>query len=484
MNWNPGDLDNIPTRAGLIPAGDDRVERYAEDTMMRGYPDAVLVARDEKEVADALSWCNAHKIPVTLCGSQTSETGSSVALEGLIISTERLEGVTDISKSGERATAIVRPGTIVADFQRAVADAGFFYPVGPTSRDECRIGANVATNASGEDSYRYGTVRKYVRSLELILPDGTKRTLDRAPGESPSLERNRAGYFADWKNPIDLIIGSEGTLGFVTKITFDLLPAAKPFFSALIPFTSNWSAIDFAMKIALGKIGLQVRALELIDSGALEMMRTAERFPSFSDEVQAFLYVKQEYTNDPERDLLLSKWLDAITSEAGDKLAEQILIADTPSKQEAFRLWRHRIPELAGETGRGFWAQGGAKIGSDWWVPVVKIPEMFKHFYEVAEATGLPYMGYAHIGVGNPHTNILAKNSAEKKIALDALKSCCKKAVELGGGVAGEHGVGKLHTDLVPVQHPAPIIERMKQWKREYDPNWILGRGNIFESWG
>lgn len=482
LNWNRKDLESLPAKGNVIHAGDERIERYSEDAMMRGSPDAVLVARDDKEVAEVIAYCNAKLIPVTFCGSQTSETGSSVALEGLIISTEKLEGVTEISDHGGEPVAIVRPGTITADFQRAVSDAGFFYPVAPTSRDECRIGANIATNASGEDSYKYGPVRQYIRELEIILADGSRRVLKREPKEKPSAERNRAGFFTGWKNPIDLVIGSEGTLGFVSKAIFAILPAANEFFSALIPFSLNSDAISFASDIMESRLALSPRALELIDKGALELMRTAQGFPKIADEINAFLYIKQEYKDLSEKDALLAKWYEETAKRAGEKLSEYILIADTPREQEDFRLWRHRIPELSGEIGRGFWADGGAKIGSDWWVPTTHIRQMMDFFYKLAEATGLQHMGYAHIGVGNPHTNIIAKNAKEKKLALDVLTSCCKKTVELGGGVAGEHGLGKLHADLLSIQHPPEAIEKMRKWKREYDPNWILGRGNIFEA--
>jgi len=407
-------------------------------------------------------------------------TGASVAESGLLISTERLEGIVYIGLEDGEPVATVRPGTITADFQKAVAEAGFFFPVAPTSRDGCRIGSNIATNATGEDSYKYGPVRPYLKRIEVVLPEGSTKVLERAPDENPSWERNRAGYFTGWENPIDLHCGSEGTLGFISKATFTLLPKAKDFFTALIPVGSNGDALRMVIDIASGRCGAGPRALELIDGNALKVMSTAEGFPNLPDEAGSLLYIKQEFEGDIERDSMLSLLYDLAVSYAGVELADCILVAQTHKEQEAFRLWRHHIPETENENGRKYWADGGGKIGSDWWVPIDRLSEMMAFFYETAKASKLPHIAYAHIGAGHPHTNFLARDAAEKKTALDALRSCCAKAVSLGGGVAGEHGVGKIHTDLMPIQHPAGVIEKMKAWKREYDPKWILGRGNIF----
>lgn len=474
-------LKKYPESKKLIMAGDERILSYSEDTMMRGSPDAVLVARDEKDAIDALIYCNANKISVTFCGSQTSMTGASVPLEGLLISTEKLEGVQDIREEDGEMVVVTRAGTVVADLQKTVSDAGHFYPVAPTSRDECRIGANVNTNATGEDSYKYGPVREYVKRIELVLPNGEKRILERQKGEKLSWERNRAGYFIDWENPLDLIIGSEGTLGFVSNVTLKLTRPPSDFFSALLPFPSNWDALNFVLDTALIGNKLDPRTLELIDSGALEIMKTAEGFPEIPSDIKALLYVKQEYKNDDEKDRFLQMWFEKTIAAGCREFENFIFIAQTFKEKENFRLWRHRIPEVANEHGRDYWNVGGGKIGTDWWVPLQNLREMMEYFYKISDETLLPYMGYAHIGSGHPHTNYLAKNPEEKKRAHDALILCCKKAVELGGGVAGEHGIGKLHTDLLSIQYSKNVIEKMKKWKLEYDPNWILGKGNIFK---
>lgn len=481
MSWDVQALKGLPTRSGVVASDDLRMEAYREDTMMRGAPDALVIPGDTQEVADILAYCNGNRIPVTFCGSRTSMTGSSVPYDGLLVSTEKLDRLLEI-EGGDRAFAICEPGLVVADLQRKTAEAGFFHPVAPTSRDECRIGSNVATNATGEDSYKYGPIRGYVQALEVILPDGARRTFSRGEDEIASTERNRAGYFAQWQNPIDLIVGSEGTLAFVSKVTIRLLSTRPGFFSLLIPLPSNQAAIEMVMQLVTGEAPFKPRALELIDEHALAMMRTAEGFSGVDQGVAAMLYVKQEYDDLAERDAWLARWYEYVAPAAGEALIDSFLVALTEADQERFRLWRHRIPEGANEFGRAHWEAGGGKVGSDWWVPHASIPEMMDFFYARAAATGLPFMAYAHIGAGHPHTNLLCRDAREKALAHEALLDCCRKAVALRGGVAGEHGIGKIHTDFLPIQYDAKTIELMKGWKRTYDPNWILGQGTIFDT--
>jgi len=472
-------LYELSTDLDLIFKGDERIETYREDTMMRGDPDAVLRARDEKEISDVLVFCNRNNIPVTFCASRTSMTGSSVAMKGLLISAEKLEGIIDIGIDDKTPFARVKAGTITAEVQKAVEEVGYFFPVAPTSRNECRIGANVSTNATGEDSFKYGPLRPYVLGIEVILADGSKNLFKRSKDEKPSYEQNRGGYFTDWKSPIDLFIGSEGTLGFISEIILKLLPKSPDFFSALIPFPSNVKALECLVEIVKKK-NPSLRALEFIDSGALSAMKTADKLPSFPDGTNALIYFKEEFRDNKEKEHAIGKWYRHVSFFAPKNFVDAIIIAETNKQKEEFRLWRHRIPEWANEEGRKYWAAGGGKVGSDWWVPVNSLLEMMEYFYNEAQNLHLPYMAYAHLGRGHPHTNIIAKTYQEKKAAEEVLIRCCRKAVSLGGGVSGEHGIGKIHTNLMPIQHSFETICKMKEWKKQYDPKWIIGRGNLF----
>ena len=463
----------------VILKGDQRIETYREDTMFRGDPEAVIRARDEQDLRAAMRYCYAKRIPMTFCGSRTSMTGASIATEGVEISTERLEGIIGIDDYHGRPLLTTRGGTITAHVQQAAEAAGFSFPVAPTSRDDCRIAANVATNATGEDSFQYGPIRAYVRRLKVWLADGRELILERGPNETPSWERNRAGLFLGGGNPLDLFVGSEGTLGFISEVTLDLIPRIPDFFSALAPFPDDAKALSFIVDLARDP-SFHPRALELIDSHALEIMKTHPSFPKLSEEARALVYFKQEFRNDTDRDEWLAKWYARVKACASSQLADEILIAMTEKERDDFRLWRHHIPSTINERARKYWDAGGGKVGSDWWVPVARLPEMMAYFYQLALASGLPTMAYAHAGSGHPHTNVIAKDKREMEIAQEMLVKCCRRAVALGGGVAGEHGIGKLHTNLLPIQHRPEAIAKMRRFKEEYDPDNLLGRGNIF----
>lgn len=453
----------------LITKEDPAMESYREDTMMRGNPDALLRARDLQDIQEAVRFCAAEKIPITFCGSQTSMTGSSVAMEGLLISTEKLERVKDI---GNRY-AIAEPGITIANLKKEVAEEGWFYPPAPTSQEDARLGATISTNATGEDSYQYGTTRRYVREIKVLLADGTLKTFSRKSGENIPDELSRAGYFSNAENPIDLLIGSEGTLGFIYEVTVDLTPLPPHYFSALAPFPNRESAIEMIQKIATEK-KLQARALEFIDEGALHFMQQHPAFPEDLKKSKALLYFKQEYTDESELEKILNDWLTILPD-------ENIFLAKTERQKEEIRLWRHHIPLKVNEEYRRFWIQGGGKVGSDWWVPVNKISEMMAHVYKSGEAAQITFFAFAHLGQGHPHVDYLCKTPEEKITAKKLLEESCRKAVALGGGVSAEHGIGKLHHNLLSIQWPKQKIEQMRRVKQEWDPHYLFGRGNILK---
>lgn len=471
--WNP-----LAKALPLLRKGDAAIERYREDTMMRGSPEGVLRARDLKDVEEALRFCRRSKIPVTFCGSQTSMTGASVATEGLLVSTEKMERLLEIGTFEGKPCAKAEPGIILSDLKRKAAEAGFFYPPGPTSQDEARLGGTVATNAAGEDSLQYGTTRPYIREIKVLLANGEKKVFQRKAGEAVHDELGRGGYRLDARNPMELFIGSEGTLGFIYEITVDLVRTPADYFSALAPFPDTGSALRFT-QMALREKGLRPRALEFVDTLALAYMRRHPGFPEGLENAQALIYFKQEYEETAGPDTLLNRWMGLIVKHSTKELAEKTVVAFDEKRKNKMRHWRHHIPLAVNEEYRAYWAAGGGKVGSDWWVPLEKMETMTDHVYRTAAEARLPVMAYAHVGMGHPHVNTLCKTAEEKERGLKHLKLCCQKAVALGGGVAGEHGIGKLHRNLLPVQWSAAAIARMRRIKKEWDPEGILGRGNI-----
>lgn len=464
----------------LLTRDDPSIESYAQDTMMRGVPDAVLKARDIADVQEAIRYCAGHKIPITFCGSQTSMTGASVAEGGLLVSTERMEQVLDIGKDAQGGYAVVQPGITVANLKKRVAQEGWFYPPAPTSQDQARIGGTVSTNAMGEDSYQYGSTRLYVNQIKVLLADGRQETLSRHAGDQYPDELNRAGYFPHSSNPLDHFIGGEGTLGFIYEVTVRLVKPPPGFFAALAPFESPMKAIQFIVQTASEK-KLKARALEFIDHEALEFMKTHPDFPEALKKAKALVYFKQEYRSEAEQGELMMQWLEALEVYSSELLLQDTVVATSDKQKEDIRLWRHHIPSQVNEQYRTYQAQGGGKVGSDWWVPLKNLEPMMTFVYETGAQLGVPVLAFAHLGRGHPHVNYLCKTAEEKKRAEEVLLASCKKAVAFGGGVAGEHGIGKLHRNLVPLQWNEAKRSWLKELKTRWDPQWIFGRGNILE---
>lgn len=446
--------------------------------MMTGSPDALVRPANARECQEVVAYCAAKRMPLTVCGGHTGMTGSGVAESGMLLSIEKMTGVRDIGTHGGRLRAIVRPGTFLGDFQRTVEAAGFCYPPSPTSRNEAMIASTVATNATGDNTYKYGTTRKYIRSLDVLLPDGAQRTITRADDQRITELKNTAGYFLQGSE-IDYFIGSEGTLGLITEITVDLLTLPHPQFGLFIFFPSNEAALE-AIVGAHRNGRVSPTALEYIDDAALQMMSTHPTFPTIPTGAQAALIIYQEYAEEM-RDPLLNAWFDLLTHVAPvmTQLLDHTILTTQAGDEERLRTWRHHIPAHVNELGHRLEAGGGGKVGSDWWVPIARMREMMDFMYARSRALKIPFLAFGHLGNGHPHVNYLTRNPDEKSQAKAIVLECCHKAVALGGGVAGEHGLGKLKRDLLAIQHGPDVIQQMMTLKTTYDPHWLLGRGNI-----
>jgi len=453
---------------------------------MEGHPDAVIRPETEGEMRDVLGHAHGHGIPVTLAGGQTSVTGSSVADEGILLATERMDRFLGLKRDAETGNmvAIAEPGIFLGDFQRRLEEEGWFYPPDPTSRNEARLGATVATNATGEDSLLYGPTRRWVRELDVIRADGTRLTLRRPTDSRPTEEKATAGYY-DAVHPIDYLIGSEGTLGLITRIVVDVIPRPGEVTAGVAFFPSLLSALQFVVA-ARRTPELSPRALELIDRGSLELVRGNPEAIQWPEEAGAAIVFKQEAQDPRERDRLLEAWsglLERSLTEAGcPALLDAVLILEGPTEHKRLRSFRHRIPSVLNEVIDRYRDAGGGKVGTDWWVPYDRLPEFLVGWQERIRDAGLESVVFGHVGNGHPHLNFIPKNAEDRGRAYSMMLDMCREAVALGGGVAGEHGLGKLKQNLLSIQYPASRIDEMRALKREWDPRWILGRGNLFPS--
>ena len=451
-----------------------------------GHPQFVATASDNKTLTEIIAYAHADNVPITFCGSQTSMTGASAADSGIVVPLAARAKILDIGRDTETGAGFVitEPGVILGDLKRAVAAAGYFYPPDPTSYNEAQIGATVATNATGEDTYKYGPTRSYVSELEIIDSGGKLRTLKRERPLAQTSVKNAAGYFLGGEE-IDEVIGSEGTLAVITKLKLRLLDGkGKNVFLFILPFSNFENALKAVLNISGNS---SCRALELIGPGAAAYFKSCQNCPEELKTEDVFLYIKDEYENETDLNAKIESWfanLQALYTELGDAaLLERIFIAQTAKQLEDIHACRHHIPLKVNEDFFPLMQNGGGKVGTDWWVPLRHLQDMmlwtFTESKKLAADFKIPFLVFAHIGNGHPHWNYLTKNPEEKNRAQDFVKRQCKRAVLYGGGVAGEHGIGKIKRDLLAIQHKPDVIAQMRALKLKWDPNWIFGRGNI-----
>jgi FAD/FMN-containing dehydrogenase len=367
--------------------------------------------------------------------------------------------------------AIAGAGVILKDLHAAALSSGQFYPPDPTETS-ASIGGTIATNASGSRSFRYGATRRWVESLRVALADGSVRefargdAIDFDPGviPLPNVTKNTAGYLLrpgmDW---IDLFTGSEGTLGIVTEARLKLLPAPKAILGGVIFFPDDDSAID---AVEHWRASAKARMLEYFDDATLGLLRT--RFAEIPSNAHAGVLIEQELAGDGDPEI--DAWAERV--EAAGALGDDSWFALSAADRERFRRFRHAMPEVVNETMRRI---GTLKMGSDFAVPLAKNREMLAYYKRRLEAD-FPgrYVIYGHIGDAHVHVNIF---SAE---AGPLLAEFAKHAVELGGTVSAEHGLGKRKAPYLKLQYSEEDLEKMRAVKRRLDPNDILGRGTLW----
>jgi FAD/FMN-containing dehydrogenase len=428
-----------------------------------GIADRVFQPRDEAAVVEILREANATLTPVTIGGAWTGLTGGSVPDRGWVLDLRCMS-----SLSVEAGRAITGPGTLLRDVQFAATREGRLYGPDPTENTSS-IGGNIANNSSGSRSFRYGDTRANVLALRVALMDGT--VLDVRRGEPidfevpaiplPRTTKHSAGYrLAPGMDWVDLFVGSEGTLGVVTRAELKLLPAPADYFSGVIFFDDDSRALG-AVEAWRGVDRLNM--LEYMDVNSLRVMDL---------DASAALLIEQESVTGNEED----EWLERL--EAAGALLETSWIAVSESDRERFRRFRHELPERVNATMR---RRGLVKLSSDFAVPFENNRAMMAFYRKVLERE-FPgqHTIWGHIGDAHVHVNILPADGRSWERARDIMPVFAREAVRLGGVVGAEHGLGKRKAHFLELQYSTEQIDAMKAVKRRLDPNWLLGQGNLF----
>ncbi len=440
---------------------------------LRGSADRLIVPAEEAGVVEALRAASAEGIPVTVIGAGTGVTGGSVPACGWALSLEKLKRL-EIG----RGYAIAGPGVLLGELHAAAQAAAQLYPPDPTETS-ASIGGNIATNASGSRSFRYGATRRWVERLRVVLADGSVRDVTRGepidfdPGSIPlpAVTKNTAGYLLrpgmDW---VDLFVGSEGTLGVVTEARLKLIPAPCAVVAGVIFFPSDEAALD---AVEDWRVSAAPRMLEYMDAPSLALLR--RRFVEIPAAARAAILFDQELESDDDPEL--DRWLSRI--EASAALADDSWMALSAADRERFRKLRHALPELVNDTVR---LSGALKMNSDYAVPPDRNREMLACYRRrLEEEFPGRYVLFGHIGDAHVHINIFS-DPARPEHAAGLLVEFAQAAVALGGTVSAEHGLGKRKAHLLRLQYSAAQLAAMRAVKRRLDPHNILGRGTLWSA--
>jgi glycolate oxidase len=426
---------------------------YSYDATRRESPPWVVVRpRSSREISDILRLANRERFPVVPRGAGTGMSGGSVPVQGgVVLSFERMNHILEIDE--QDFIAVVEPGVITGDLQSEVESRGLFYPPDPASRKFCTLGGNVAECAGGLRAVKYGVTKDYVLGLEVVLPTGEiintgARTI-----------KSVAGY-----DLTKLIVGSEGTLGVVTRITVRLLRLPESVRTLAAFFNDVPAAAKTASAIMAS--GVLPRALEFVDQAALKAVEG---------------YLKEDLSQGASAMLLAE--VDGPTESTAreeDRIAEIMMrtgaarVNRAGSDQEREHLWKARR-----SISPALYAIKPKKLNEDIVVPRSRIAESLQGIAAIAEQYGLLIVNFGHAGDGNIHTNIMF-DEADMPKAEAAVREIFAATLRLGGSITGEHGIGLSKASYLPMELGQDTIAAMKKIKRALDPNNILNPGKIF----
>ncbi len=473
-----------------IKTSPDEIQSYLSDAsfIREGHADRVVFPESVEEVAEIVASANRERTPVTVSGAGTGTVGGRVAFGGIVLATDRLNRIKSIDHEDSGGYAVVEPGVFLSDLQRAVDQEGLLYPPDPTERG-CFIGGTVATNASGARTYKYGPTRNYIRRLKIVLASGEivdlRRGDVRADSDGqirvgsinallpsyhmPATRKNASGYFvAPGMDAVDLFIGSEGTLGVICEIEARLLPKPEGLLSGVVFFGNE---ADVLALVVEARTRVDARALEFFDRESLGFLR--QKYPEIPSEAVGAIFFEQETTAATE-DSVQNDWLALLDQHHA---FPDSWFASNEQDQARLREFRHQLPVLMNEW---FARYNQRKVSTDMAVSDDAFPGLFRLYKETLQASGLRYTIFGHIGDNHVHVNILPRNESEASHARDLYVQFLKHAASVGGTLSAEHGVGKLKREYLRYFYSDAQLREMARLKKAFDPNGILGRGNIF----
>jgi glycolate oxidase subunit GlcD len=436
-----------------IRPGDTReyLSDATESRAVRGRADAVVLPSDPAEVAAILGWCYAHDVALIPRGGGTGFAAGAVPVEGgIVLSLERLRAVRAFTP--ELWRMCVEAGLPTAEVARLARENGLYYAPDPGAAEQSQIGGNIATNAGGPHTFKYGVTGTWVTGLEAVIAPGELITL------GGPIRKDVAGY--DLRS---LLVGSEGTLGVITAAWLRLLPAPEVRLPT-VAFYPSLEAGGAALAAVLGS-GIVPAALEFLDAGALTAARAA--FPAAVPGRAAFALVVEADGAPAEAHRVHCELTEALSAGAIDVHAPR-------QRGEIDALWRWRAAVSSAVT-----AQRGGKVSEDIVVPVERLTEAITATQEIGARHDLPACSWGHAGDGNLHSTFMIDRSdpAELARAEQAAHDLFALARRLNGSVSGEHGLGLVKSGALEGQWSPPALRLHEQVKAMFDPKNLLNPG-------
>ncbi len=465
MNFNTINealLDQLKTIVGADAVITDRDELhdYSHDETedLRFYPQVLVKPQTPEQVSALMKLASENHIPVTPRGAGTGLSGGALPVHGgLLVAMEKFNKILEIDERNLQAT--VEPGVITEILMDAAAEKGLLYPVDPASKGSCFIGGNVSHGSGGPRVVKYGTIREYILNLQMVLPSGEiiwtgANTLK----------------FASGYNLTQLMIGSEGTLGIITKIVVKLVPKPTQDLLLLASFSSDEEAC--AAVSAIFHAGIIPSAVEFMERKGVEWVMEHDAISfDLKPEVSSFLLIEVDGNN---MDVLFTD-CERINEVLEQHNCLEVLFADSSAQKE--ELWRLRRTMAVSVKSNSVYKE------EDTVVPRAELPKLMKGIKEIGFKYGFESICYGHAGDGNLHVNIIKANMSDddwNNQLKNGIREIFELTISLGGTISGEHGIGLVQKEYMNLKFDEIHFKLMRGIKQVFDPSGILNPGKIF----
>lgn len=455
-------LEELKTIVGasFVFIDDETLDKYSQDETedLKFLPQVVVKPGTTQEVSLLMQFANKHLIPVTPRGAGTGLSGSALpVMGGILLSMERFNQILDIDERNHQAT--VEPGVVNEAFQNAVKEKGLYYAVDPASKGSCMLGGNLAQSSGGPRAVKYGTTRENVLNLEVVLPTG----------EIIWTGANTLKYSTGY-NLTQLMVGSEGTLGIITKAVFKLRTLPQYDLLMLVPFKSAEEAC--AAVSAIFMVGVVPSCMEFMERDAIDW--AIDYIGSnliVPNDIQAHLLIEVD-GNDMEQ---LYKEAERIYEALSPFEIGEVLIGESAEQKEQLWMLRRKAPYAV--------RHNSVYKEEDTVVPRAHLPQLLKGVKEIGKNYGFKSVCYGHAGDGNLHINIIKAGLSDEvwhNTLPNAIKEIFQLTVQLGGTISGEHGIGYVQKPYMNIALSEVQLNLMRGIKKVFDPNNILNPGKIF----